>query len=214
MATKDYSLPFRDRHNSVINDTTNDQYSNLNLNQKLQSFKIQEQQISESTKSISNEKGKILNYDFSNHDTRKDSHSWKKSTKYLNLGNIGYDKNENRLKKEKNHLNIINRSALSLYIAAYENQVETSTDWVDGINGKSIKKENGKQILAVSKSVIQIPFEFPRQQKSDEIKVPEVAQFRTSQQLLNPMRLRSSRLVNNQANNQQTLPQDSDDRLS
>uniref|UniRef100_A0AC35FBG4 Uncharacterized protein n=1 Tax=Panagrolaimus sp. PS1159 TaxID=55785 RepID=A0AC35FBG4_9BILA len=106
-------------------------------------------------------------------DSQKDSHSWKKST-FVN--------SSEKLKNERT-LKTINKSTLSLHIAAYENSVGT-TNFVDE-KKECFKQETVKQPFTDSLvSVIQKPFEFPRQQETEEAKMPEVAQFKASQRLL------------------------------
>uniref|UniRef100_A0AC35GWV4 Transcription factor CBF/NF-Y/archaeal histone domain-containing protein n=1 Tax=Panagrolaimus sp. PS1159 TaxID=55785 RepID=A0AC35GWV4_9BILA len=75
---------------------------------------------------------------------------------------------------------------------------------------KQFKKRNAKEIFVTSTSVFRNPFEFPRQQKTNETKVPEIAGFKTSQRLLNvnQMYQQSGGLIN-QDNYQQARPQNS-----
>uniref|UniRef100_A0AC34FDU7 Ubiquitin-like domain-containing protein n=1 Tax=Panagrolaimus sp. ES5 TaxID=591445 RepID=A0AC34FDU7_9BILA len=90
-----------------------------------------------------------------------------------------------------------NSSTLSLHIAAYENFVEADTDdskggEKEGIKSKSKKAElfkkwsTLKSVFSGSSSKLQNPFEFPRQQNEDQSGDPEVMQFKSSQQILNP----------------------------
>uniref|UniRef100_A0AC35FKY5 K Homology domain-containing protein n=1 Tax=Panagrolaimus sp. PS1159 TaxID=55785 RepID=A0AC35FKY5_9BILA len=123
--------------------------------------------------------------DFEKNDTKKDSHSWKKASKdfSLNLKKNDFEK-ENEFKKATNS------STLFLHIFAYENSNEAN--FFDGIkeplkqNDFIKKRENSEQIFDCLKSVIQNPFEFPRQQGNENWKTPELAQYKASQQLLNP----------------------------
>uniref|UniRef100_A0AC34FME2 Myb-like domain-containing protein n=1 Tax=Panagrolaimus sp. ES5 TaxID=591445 RepID=A0AC34FME2_9BILA len=112
---------------------------------------------------------------------RNGSNSWNKSNnKHLspNFLNINYDSEQkNGLKDAKS----ANNSTLSLHIAAYENLIEGDLD--------AGEKEEGplpaKQFFTDS-TFIQNPFEFPRQQENEDIRTPEVAQFKASQKLLDP----------------------------
>uniref|UniRef100_A0AC35F4G6 Uncharacterized protein n=1 Tax=Panagrolaimus sp. PS1159 TaxID=55785 RepID=A0AC35F4G6_9BILA len=64
--------------------------------------------------------------------------------------------------------------------------------------------------MNVEKKLLQNPFEFSRQQENDQFKKPEIAQFRTSQQLINPNQMQQNfGDLMNQGNFQQQLPQNS-----
>uniref|UniRef100_A0AC35FMY9 Phospholipase A-2-activating protein n=1 Tax=Panagrolaimus sp. PS1159 TaxID=55785 RepID=A0AC35FMY9_9BILA len=169
------------------------QYSNFNLNQNLRnsSSNAFSKQLS---KSICTEKRESLNYDFSNnHNSKRDPHSWNKSAKDNYLGKIVGSQNENVWKKDKN---ATDGSTLSLHISTYENPTEAKSKLLDCIkeeNSKQIRKDkNANQFFAISTSLIQNPFEFPRQQENEESKEPEVAQFQTSQRLLNPNQIQQN----------------------
>uniref|UniRef100_A0AC35GSG8 Uncharacterized protein n=1 Tax=Panagrolaimus sp. PS1159 TaxID=55785 RepID=A0AC35GSG8_9BILA len=163
MTAKDYSLPFKDKQAfNSDKSPSNGRYNNLNLNQKNQNSL---NSLSEHSKNVSTEKGKSLNHGFVNDNfetqTKKDSHSWKKSTNNLspNLGNNYASKDELQTKKNSNPSN---SSKLSLYIKPFKNKVEAESDLNNGIHNMP---------------------EFPRQQENNKQKIPKVAQYRSKQQL-------------------------------
>uniref|UniRef100_A0AC34F1R3 Uncharacterized protein n=1 Tax=Panagrolaimus sp. ES5 TaxID=591445 RepID=A0AC34F1R3_9BILA len=121
---------------------------------------------------------------------KKDSKSWKKSNKdsssFLNL-------QENEEKNEfKKDAKCLNSSTLSLHIAAYENSIESDLADSDSNEKESLKKKDlikkwkgAKQFAVGSSSIIENPFEFPRQQ-NNRANRPGLMQFSASQRLLNP----------------------------
>uniref|UniRef100_A0AC34G605 Uncharacterized protein n=1 Tax=Panagrolaimus sp. ES5 TaxID=591445 RepID=A0AC34G605_9BILA len=133
--------------------------------------------------------------------TRKDSSfSWKKSNKYLASNYLKIDRDSGEkidLKKDSN----VNNSTLSLHISAYENSVEAKKklygnekDDNKGEKSDSLKQwVHAKQIFIGSPSIVQNPFEFPRQQENED-NLPELMQFKASQRLLNPNRSSSGNL--------------------
>uniref|UniRef100_A0A914P6T9 Uncharacterized protein n=1 Tax=Panagrolaimus davidi TaxID=227884 RepID=A0A914P6T9_9BILA len=160
MAEKEYSVPFKNKQNIVFDDSLDAQFNSLNLNQKSSDI------FSKLPKSVSNEKGKALDYESND-----------------------YGK---ELKKEKSSTSK-NNSTLSLHITAYENSTECDSLFNNGtkksLNQNYIIKKGEKQFIIAS---IQNSFEFPRQQENDKSKTPETAQFKASQSLLNPNRKRAA----------------------
>uniref|UniRef100_A0AC34FU64 Protein kinase domain-containing protein n=1 Tax=Panagrolaimus sp. ES5 TaxID=591445 RepID=A0AC34FU64_9BILA len=130
----------------------------------------------------------------SDFETLKNTQAKKQSKSWDKLNNNSATINDYVFLKEENDLNLssIKNSTLSLHIAAYENSNETlvDSDFVENedFEKKSlIKKLNiANPRLIGSSSIIQNPFEFPRQLENEETRIPEVAQFKASQKLLNP----------------------------
>uniref|UniRef100_A0AC35GYP5 Uncharacterized protein n=1 Tax=Panagrolaimus sp. PS1159 TaxID=55785 RepID=A0AC35GYP5_9BILA len=136
--------------------------------------------------------------DFQNSQTKNDLKPWNKAAEVSPLmsmhGKNLYDPDEEKhQKQQKNKNSSTNNSTLSLHIAAVEDSIEAKMfgEIKGGLKEMSLvkKQHNLKQIFHDSKSIIQNPFEFPRQQESDAGGPPEVAQYRASQRLLNPNEL-------------------------
>uniref|UniRef100_A0AC34FIK3 Uncharacterized protein n=1 Tax=Panagrolaimus sp. ES5 TaxID=591445 RepID=A0AC34FIK3_9BILA len=119
----------------------------------------------------------------------KDFDNKKVASYYLSIFNV-YDKE--KTKEEK--LSSINKSTLSLHIAAYENSTAAANS--DGFEEEGIKMKgkksclikkckNPKQIFVGSAAAFTNPFEFPRQQENQNNE-PEVVQFKANQGLANP----------------------------
>uniref|UniRef100_A0AC34FUK7 Uncharacterized protein n=1 Tax=Panagrolaimus sp. ES5 TaxID=591445 RepID=A0AC34FUK7_9BILA len=185
MATKNHCLS--GKNDLLFGKPLNDQYSNLNLNQKNHNFNADQAQ----SKSAKNNSRKNENYavtklsDFTDSvdlQAKRESSSWNKSNKHLssNILNLKQKSEEkDELEKPKN----TNRSTLSLHITAFENSIEADTSDLNECEIEASKTV--KQGFVGSSFFVKNLFEFPRQQE-DPSNQPEVMQFKSSQRLRNP----------------------------
>uniref|UniRef100_A0AC35GKQ6 ATP-dependent RNA helicase n=1 Tax=Panagrolaimus sp. PS1159 TaxID=55785 RepID=A0AC35GKQ6_9BILA len=178
MATQTESL--KGKHQLFVKRETDgdSRYKNLNLNQNQKSlnvFPVQSYNNSTANNDIDfDDKGKENLQAWNSTDVN--SKIWHP----LNL-NIEAKK---WTKKNYSASNSANNSTLSLYIAAYENSIETADSFKDEHqNSVLIKKcKNVKQILTDSFVFLNL-FEFPRQQEGDQIADPKIMQFKANQRL-------------------------------
>uniref|UniRef100_A0AC34FCS0 SANT domain-containing protein n=1 Tax=Panagrolaimus sp. ES5 TaxID=591445 RepID=A0AC34FCS0_9BILA len=179
MAAKE--VYFKDKQKCFVDSLSDDQYNNLNLNNQYHQSAFDE---SLQRKIITNDSRKFQN------NVKEHSKSWNKSSEKLpsNLLNNCRDLEEDEFKKAKN----TNSSTLSLHIAAYENLIEVKNDTLNVVENEVLhrkdllkKWETLNHFVDGSSSIIQNPFEFPRQQ-DDKISRPEMMQYTASQNLLNP----------------------------
>uniref|UniRef100_A0AC35FDA6 Uncharacterized protein n=1 Tax=Panagrolaimus sp. PS1159 TaxID=55785 RepID=A0AC35FDA6_9BILA len=193
-------LSLKDKHKSVSNVTFDasvigNQYSNLNLNQN---FKCSILTPVQSCSKPFNNKNCVRDSAKSDSlELRRNSLSLNKSSKVSNFAtfNSESEKGEakNDWKNESSFSNSTNKSTLSLHIAAYENSIKVKDDLEGSEKMKKLglikKWETAKKLFKTSSSIIQNPFEFSRQQESEEIATPEISQFKALQTLLNPNKM-------------------------
>uniref|UniRef100_A0AC35FQS3 Serine/threonine-protein phosphatase n=1 Tax=Panagrolaimus sp. PS1159 TaxID=55785 RepID=A0AC35FQS3_9BILA len=181
MTTKDEFLFSTDKLQSITNIISHidksSQYCNLNLNQNQKCpilYPVQSQ-----TKSYKNDKNCVSD----KYDKNEQSEPWNKSADLLILN----DKAEEKAKKKwkKDDLTDANSSTLSLHISSFKNSEEILELHIlnSGNIGLKRNKINMNQQL-FPRLIIQNPFDFPRQQKDDNITESEVMAFTANQRLL------------------------------
>uniref|UniRef100_A0AC35GYC2 Uncharacterized protein n=1 Tax=Panagrolaimus sp. PS1159 TaxID=55785 RepID=A0AC35GYC2_9BILA len=194
MASKDFCLPFKE--DITVSDNSKDQYSNLNLNQNQKCSNFN----SATPKHLSSKNQNVESSDLIDKNvSQKNLNSWsspKSSSNWLNAAS-----KKQKLKRCKNSsLNSINKSTLSLHISAHENSNESAT--FDSTENAGLKKDKEKshlkkQLFSDLASIIQNPFEFPRQQEAKQFSAddPEVMEFKASQKLLEPNKATASKSI-------------------
>uniref|UniRef100_A0AC35GEG2 Uncharacterized protein n=1 Tax=Panagrolaimus sp. PS1159 TaxID=55785 RepID=A0AC35GEG2_9BILA len=190
MSITDYSLPFKSKKDILIIDNLDEKYSNLNLNQNQKCLNFNP--IISKSYTFGNRKG--YNNDLietKNSQTKKIFTSWRNSKKSLNFLIPDQNSGNKALKGGHSNTSIKNNSTLSLHISVYESSIETAASESDSFNVVGFKKNKSydlkNQLFPDLLSIIQNPFEFPRQQKADQnINEPEVMGFKANQKLLNP----------------------------
>uniref|UniRef100_A0A914R7T3 Uncharacterized protein n=1 Tax=Panagrolaimus davidi TaxID=227884 RepID=A0A914R7T3_9BILA len=105
-----------------------------------------------------------------NYEGKKESQSWNKSFKTSTFPTFNEDHNDLKKRwKKENTLNTINKSTLSLHIAAYENPI--ASDLFGNENITRLKREKFgsiKKLCFTDSLKSRNPFEFPRQQNGYE----------------------------------------------
>uniref|UniRef100_A0AC34F6Z3 Exophilin 5 n=1 Tax=Panagrolaimus sp. ES5 TaxID=591445 RepID=A0AC34F6Z3_9BILA len=195
MSTKD-----PDRHKRKTVHRTNPishfdpQFNSINLNKNQSFFGVSPSKIT------SNKSERSFNgYDFPGSKSRSDT-SWIKCDKDLKSfesSSIYDSEKEHQMQENKDEKSFINKSTLSLHIAAYENSIDAD-DIINESNVSLEKQTSRKNIFnKLQKSVKQYfsnnvsLFEIPRQRRNT-LNSPEVMQFKSSQRLLNPNEVESS----------------------
>uniref|UniRef100_A0AC35F5U4 Uncharacterized protein n=1 Tax=Panagrolaimus sp. PS1159 TaxID=55785 RepID=A0AC35F5U4_9BILA len=179
MSTKDDKYSFIEQNFT----TSENQYYDLNLNQNKKCSVLIP---------VQSQNSKLKNnkyYVSENYEEKEKSESWNKSSE---ISTLNEENNDSKKRwKNKNTLNAMNKSTISLHISAYENSI--ASDLFDGENIERLKKDKLGSINTFKQSFTgvfksQNPFEFPRQQSGDQKNKPEVMQFKKSQRLLGSQR--------------------------
>uniref|UniRef100_A0AC35G5T9 Uncharacterized protein n=1 Tax=Panagrolaimus sp. PS1159 TaxID=55785 RepID=A0AC35G5T9_9BILA len=164
--------------------SSNGKFNNLNLNQNHESDVADVSSVN--SKNVETDTKKDLNYVENVLTKTKDSNPWNKNsqTNSIIVNNDSGKKVE--LKKNLNDPKNLNRSTLSLHIAAYENCDSSNLETCATKATESGTLKNPKHLFGINSNlVIQNSFEFSRQQQGNgENKKPEVGQFKASQKLV------------------------------
>uniref|UniRef100_A0AC34F0L7 Uncharacterized protein n=1 Tax=Panagrolaimus sp. ES5 TaxID=591445 RepID=A0AC34F0L7_9BILA len=145
---------------------------------------------------------------FQNYDdlqAKKDSNFWNPSVRRLSLSLLDDDSDSG---EHDECTKVKNNSTLSLHIAAYEDSTKADSEGSENADLNKKKQSLNKKWEIVklffldSPSIIQNSFEFPRQQENEEVKIPEVSQFKASQTLLTPNNKINNTVVNQQQQQQ------------
>uniref|UniRef100_A0AC35F5S4 Uncharacterized protein n=1 Tax=Panagrolaimus sp. PS1159 TaxID=55785 RepID=A0AC35F5S4_9BILA len=173
MATKSDKFPFNEQSST----TSKNQYYNLNLKESEKCATLISVQ--------SNSKPINDKYCASNNCEKKEIfHLWNKSSKVSTFKTLNEENNGLKKRwKNENTLNAMNKSTLSLHIAAYENPI--TSDLFGNESNAGLKKETSiKKRYFIDSFKSRNPLEFTRQQNGDQKTEPEVSQFKASQKLL------------------------------
>uniref|UniRef100_A0AC35FZ49 Uncharacterized protein n=1 Tax=Panagrolaimus sp. PS1159 TaxID=55785 RepID=A0AC35FZ49_9BILA len=163
----------------ISDDSENGEYKNLKLNCNHQNLSVNSFFVHSKTETtkIDNKN----NYDFTDKNdlkAKKDSNLW---SKYDNDSlNSVFNQKENEFKNVNE-----NRSTLSFHISAYKN----GSNNIFELTEKSKQKSSDLNGFIGFASIIQNPFEFPRQENEGRRRESDISQFKTSQRLINLKKL-------------------------